>query len=217
MSASSTQPTNPNPIPARPPVHRLINKSIISKLALELIVVIAGVLIALLVDNQRENFRERQLLESTMQSLSNEFSRNAGNIRATIPRQTSFLDTLRHYRAHEHLSFYDLASKTNGFGRVDIYTTNWQATLSSNNLHFLNFRTVTLLSRIEAKHEAFQEQQRIIDDRFFGPALLQTGKDGYAYRLSLELWLGYSVNQERELLKLYQEFAQIVRTRQYQR
>ncbi|MEO0330104.1 MAG: hypothetical protein AAF223_00235, partial [Bacteroidota bacterium] len=63
----------------------------------EMIPVIAGILIALFINNWQQSYRDEKLLESTLQSLSEEFDKNAENIQSYLPRQSHFLDTLRLY------------------------------------------------------------------------------------------------------------------------
>ena len=191
-------------------------QTILAKLGLEMFAVVSGVLIALFVDNARDNERDRALLKSTLLSLSNEFNENAVSIRKNLPRQSQFLDTLRYYRSQDHqlgkdYSMYDLLSKTNGYGMVDIYTTNWQANLNSNNLRFLDAQTIALLSRIDAQHQAFKEKGRFISETLFGPPLFEGGKEGMAYRMSVELWLNDYIYKERALLELYQRFEKKAR------
>ena len=55
-----------------------------------MIPVVAGILLALFIDNVRENFLDRRLLASTLESLNDEFSKNKNNIEYYLPRQQRF-------------------------------------------------------------------------------------------------------------------------------
>ncbi len=183
-----------------------------------MIAVIAGILIALFIGTLQQDYRDGKLLKSTLQSLSNEFSKNTANINQYLPRQARFLNTLRQSMGNDTLSIFDLTLQTQngqGMGTADLYTTNWQAALNNNSLRFLNFQTVTLLSQIESKHQELKAQDMLFAPIVFGPPMFKRGKEGLEYRRSMELWLGSYMGNEKELLTLYQHFGKVVRTGQY--
>ena len=72
-------------------------REVLLKIGLDMIPVIAGILIALFVNNVQQNVVDRRLLKSTLQSLSDEFSENEKVIEHLLPNQQRFLDTLRFY------------------------------------------------------------------------------------------------------------------------
>ena len=181
----------------------------------EMIPVIAGILIALFINNWQQSYRDEKLLESTLQSLSEEFDKNAENIQSYLPRQSHFLDTLRLYHDDTTLSILDIATKTCGMGSPEIYATNWQLSVNNNSMRLLNFQTINLLSQIESKYQELRDQDRFLYPILYGPPVFQTGEEGVAYRRGMELWLNSYMGNEKELLALYEEFQQIVQNREY--
>ncbi len=191
-------------------------KNIIKDLVVQVTAVIAGILIALFIDNLRENAQDRRLLESTMQSLLQEFDKNGNEINTVLSRQSKFLDTLLHYRDDDY-SIVDIAMKTDGMGTSPIYTTNWQLSLNNNSLRFLNFETVNLLSQIDSKHAEIMQQEGYFTSIAWGPPLFKRGEEGRLYRYGVEQWLKSLIDNENELLELYREFEEIVQTKQHRR
>jgi hypothetical protein len=182
----------------------------LAKFGFELLTIIAGILIALFVNNLRERNHDRDVLVSTLNSLSLEFDENIESIDKMQARLNRFRDTLKFYENNTDLSIYDLTTRAPGLGTAELHTTNWQATLSNNNLRLLNFETVTLLSQIDSKHQELKNESAILVSIIYSPALYRTDDEGYRYRKILGDWITSYLSNERELIDLYTEFKQLV-------
>jgi hypothetical protein len=182
----------------------------LAKFGFELLTIIAGILIALFVNNLRERNHDRAVLVSTLSSLSLEFDENIESINKLEPRLNRFRDTLKFYENNTNLSIYDLTTRAPGLGTAELHTTNWQATLSNNNVRLLNFETVTLLSQIDSKHQELKNESAILVSIIYSPALYRTDDEGYRYRKILGEWIISYLSNERELIELYTEFKQLV-------
>lgn len=200
---------------ANPPVKKRNTTYFMGQMGREMIPVIAGILIALFINNWQQSYRDEKLLESTLQSLSEEFDKNTENIQSYLPRQTHFLDTLRLYHDDTTLSILDIATKTSGMGSPEIYATNWQLSVNNNSMRLLNFQTINLLSQIESKYQELRDQDRFLYPILYGPPVFQTGKEGAAYRRGMELWLNSYIGNEKELLALYEKFQKIIQDKEY--
>ena len=142
--------------------HGQTRYKIVGKLAVELVTVIAGILIALFVNSIQEKRADKKILDETLHSLSLEFDKNIDNIKSKSHRFQRFRDTLEFYEKDTSLSIYDLTVKSPGLTMVELYTTNWQVTLSTNSLRLIDFETITLLSKIDAKHTELKDQGAIL-------------------------------------------------------
>lgn len=190
-------------------------KAVMGKIGLDIIPVIAGILIALFINNLQQNYRDKKLLESTLRSLSEEFKKNTENIYAYLPRQTRFLDTLQYYKEDKTYSIFDIATKASGMGSPEIHSTNWQTSLNNNSLGLLNFQTIDLLSQIDSKYQELREQEMFFYSIAYGPPIFKKGEEGLEYRKGMELWLISYIGNEKELLALYEEFVKILQNKQY--
>lgn len=107
---------------------------LLGKFGFELITIIAGILIALFVNNLRERNHDRAVLASTLNSLSREFDENMENIHKIQGKLERFRDTLKFYESHNNLSIYDLTTRAPGLGTAELHTQNgkprFQATVS---------------------------------------------------------------------------------------
>jgi hypothetical protein len=179
---------------------------IIGKLTVELVTVIAGILIALFVNSIQEKRADKKNLDETLHSLSLEFDKNRDNIKSKSHRIQRFRDTLEFYEKDTSLSIYDLTLKSPGLTMVDLYTTNWQVTLSTNSLRLINFETIALLSKIDAKHKELKDQGAILTSLLYNTAVYKNDREGYYHRKVLASWIGGYMGNEEELIALYDEF-----------
>jgi hypothetical protein len=182
----------------------------LGKFGFELVTIIAGILIALFVNNLRERNHDRAVLASTLTSLSQEFEENMENINKIQPKLERFRDTLKFYQDYTDLSIHDLTTKAPGLGTAELHTTNWQVTLSSNTLRLLNFETVTLLSRIDSKHQELKNEGATLVSIIHSPALYQNDEEGHRYRKVLGDWIVSYLGNEQELIVLYNQFKQLI-------
>lgn len=194
-----------------PPKQKAIYQ-LLARLAFELATIIAGILIALFVNDLQERNRDREVLRSTLNSLALEFDKNIDNINKIQPVLMRFRDTLSFYSKDMDLSIFDITTKATGLTTADLYTTNWQATLSSNSLRLLNFETVTQLSRIDAKHKELNDQNETLNAIIYSPAIYKTKAEGMEYRKVLGDWLGAYLGNEQELITLYRQFKESIKS-----
>ncbi len=183
----------------------------LAKFGFELVTIIAGILIALFVNNLREHNHDSTMLASTLNSLSQEFKVNIESINRIQPRLERFRDTLEFYENDTHLSIYDLTTRAPGLGTAELHTTNWQATLSGNSLRLLSFETITLLSQIDSKHHELKNEGATLVSIINSPALYRTDEEGYRYRKVLSDWVVSYLSNEQELIALYNQFNQLIK------
>jgi hypothetical protein len=190
--------------------HGRSTSKIVVKLAVELVTVIAGILIALFVNSIQEKRADKRNLDETLHSLSLEFDKNRDNIKSISDRLQRFRDTLEFYEKDTSLSIYDLTVKSPGLTIAKLYTTNWQVTLSSNSLRLINFETVTLLSNIDAKHQELKDQGATLTSLVYNTAIYKNDREGFYHRKVLSSWIGGYMGNEEELIALYDEFKALV-------
>jgi hypothetical protein len=186
--------------------HGRTTYKIMGKLLVELVTVIAGILIALFVNSIQEKRADKKNLDETLHALSLEFDKNRDNIKSIAHRIQRFKDTLEYYEKDTSLSIYDLTVKSPRLTIADLYTTNWQVTLSTNSLRLINFETITLLSKIDAKHKELKDQGAILTSLLYNTAIYKNDREGFYHRKVLASWIGGYMGNEEELIALYDEF-----------
>ena len=139
-----------------------------------------------------------------------EFDKNIDNIKSKAHKLQQFKDTLEFYQKDESLSVYDLTVKSPGLTAVDLYTTNWQVTLSSNSLRLIDFETITLLSKIDAKHNELKDQAAILTSLLYNTAMYKNDREGFYHRKVLSSWIGGYMANENELTVLYDQFKTLI-------
>jgi hypothetical protein len=187
----------------------------LARFGFELLTIIAGILIALFVNNWQVRNHDMAMLKSTLNSLSQEFEENIENINRIQPRLERFRDTLEFYKSNTGLSIYELTTRAPGLGTAELHTTNWQTTLSSGSIRLLDFETVTLLSKIDSKHQELKNETAQLISIIYSPALYRKDEEGYHYRKVLGDWIGSYLGNEQELIVLYDEFKELVGKENY--
>ena len=187
----------------------------LARFGFELLTIIAGILIALFVNNWQVRNHDMAMLKSTHNSLSQEFEENIENINRIQPRLERFRDTLEFYKSNTGLSIYELTTRAPGLGTAELHTTNWQTTLSSGSIRLLDFETVTLLSKIDSKHQELKNETAQLISIIYSPALYRKDEEGYHYRKVLGDWIGSYLGNEQELIVLYDEFKELVGKENY--
>jgi hypothetical protein len=187
------------------------------KFCLDMLPIIAGVVIGMFVNSYTEEQKNQTLLENTLLALSNEFTENGHEINKKLPRHTRIIDSLTYYKEDEHYTLYDVLLKAGGLSLSKLSTTNWRAALNNYSFQLINFSTIKLLSAIEN----LPEEQARLDDWFskivYSTSFYERGEEGVAYRMNvLDAMSNYKENEE-ELLQLYNDFAHVVNSKEYQR
>lgn len=189
----------------------------LGKLGFEMLPVIGGILIALFIDQVQDDGRDRKLLQSTLQSLSDEFTQNTTELNRCFPRHERLIDTLHRYQGNERFNLYDVMVKGGGFPTPTLLTTNWQITINNNSLRFMNFQTVKLLSQIQFIHQELQKQEDVLFPVAYGSPMYERGREAVLYRRGVEdLIISYKSNEKR-LLILYEQFNKLVTGKHYLR
>jgi hypothetical protein len=186
--------------------HGKTTYKVVGKLAVELVTVIAGILIALFVNSIQEKKADKKNLDETLHALSLEFDKNRDNIKRISHKLQTFKDTLEFYEKDESLSIYDLTVKAPGLQAADLYTTNWQVSLSTNSLRLINFETIALLSKIDAKHKELKDQSDVLNSLVYNTSIYKNDREGIYHRKVLSSWIGGYMGNEKELIALYDEF-----------
>ncbi|MFY0689014.1 MAG: hypothetical protein JXQ90_17720 [Cyclobacteriaceae bacterium] len=133
----------------------------IKKFGYDMLPVLAGVLIALFINNFQESRRDRAFVDKIIENIISENQLNIEKIGEVKDKQKRTIDTLRYYRKNPDVTVFDCIRKVNGLSTPDIHTNAGQFLLSSGQT-MVNVDLLMELSAIHQEVENFEIGQREI-------------------------------------------------------
>jgi hypothetical protein len=120
----------------------------VKKILIDMVPVFLGVIIALFLNNWKENLDNQRFLERVFSAIEQEMSGNLQDLNAVLPRQQAFLDTLERYLDNPKITISEVLSKTRGLQAATIRTTSWYA-LRNSKIELIDFQTLAYLTEID--------------------------------------------------------------------
>lgn len=113
-----------------------------------MIPVVLGILIALFIDNCKDDFEDRRFKESILSSIQEELRENVRSINDIKPTQDSLLKIVEENIQNDSLSILDLINRANGFKSPSIKHSSWDAVVNSK-LELFEYKTISQMTDIE--------------------------------------------------------------------
>lgn len=118
----------------------------------EIVPVIAGILIALWINNWNENRKDRAYVDSMYSSIKKELRESNKEIDYKMKLQKRLFDTITKYIHDDKVSLFDVMYKGGGGQLLSIKINAWK-TLSNSKIDLMDYEKVSLLSNIEEGKE----------------------------------------------------------------
>jgi len=126
-------------------------KSNIKKIIKEMIPIIAGILIAMFINNWNEDRKDAKYINKILSSINKELRESNEEITEMLIKQKSFIDTVEIYQKDEVVSIYEITNKI-GIGIPSIKTNAWVA-LSNSRIELIDYDKLSSLANIEEGKE----------------------------------------------------------------
>ncbi|CDN74591.1 hypothetical protein [Elizabethkingia anophelis] len=123
----------------------------------EIIPVIAGILIALFIDNWNDTQKDKKYIEQVFSTINNELKETNEEIDAIIPQQESLIDSLDFYAKNNNVNIIEIVRKSKGIKIPKIKINAWKS-VSSAKIDLLNYNKITSLSDIEEQKENLKDK-----------------------------------------------------------
>ena len=120
------------------------------KFGYDLLPVTAGVLLALLISNAQQSWKQKQFTKQVMQTIVEEHNANIQQIDELLPKQRQTLDSLSFYADSTDIAIVDVIRKVNGLSNPDIINNGADFLLKGNQTVF----DVDLLMKLAAINAA---------------------------------------------------------------
>ena len=166
-----------------------------------MIPVILGILIALLINDWKENLDDERFVSRIFDSIEKEMKSNEADINEVLPMHYALQDTIDRYRSDERISLSDIIIKGNGLQAPTVKNTSWNSFLNSK-LELIDYNTISILTEIEeSKHLMKSKLDKLMD------FLLENSESTDAVKKQMLMFqLMNVVSTEKALLELYEEY-----------
>ncbi len=141
----------------------------------EILPIIAGILIALYINNWNENRKEEKYINYIYSSINAELTETNEDIIDVISVQKSFIDTIDFYSNDNKISLLDIAIKAKGIKIPTIKINSWKA-VSNSRIELMEFNKISILAEIEESKEILKMKAEKLAN-FTYSNTRETGKD----------------------------------------
>ncbi|WJS93288.1 hypothetical protein NYQ10_14430 [Flavobacterium johnsoniae] len=114
----------------------------------EIIPVIAGILIALFIDNWNSEQKDKAYINQVFLTIDKELKESKEDIAEIIPKQKSLIDALEMNSDNKSITVLDIIKKSKGIYIPQIKINGWKS-VASTKIDLIDYKKVTSLSNIE--------------------------------------------------------------------
>ena len=141
----------------------------------ELATIVAGILIALEINNWNENRKDKNYINQISSLINKELSETNVDIIEKIEIQKSFIDTLDFYLQDNKTSLLDLTIKSKGIYLPTIKINSFKS-LSNSKIELMEYNKISAFANIEEQKEILKTKSERLAD-FVYPNVKETGID----------------------------------------
>ena len=123
----------------------------------EIIPVIAGILIALFINNWSETRKDKKYVEQVFATVNSELNETNEEIKDIIPLQQALTDSLELYANYKNATILDVVKKAKGIKIPKIKINAWKA-ISSSKIDLVDYERIASLSNIEEQKEILKDK-----------------------------------------------------------
>ncbi|RWX00893.1 hypothetical protein [Flavobacterium cerinum] len=127
----------------------------------EIIPVIAGILIALFIDNWNSERKDKVYIDQVFSTINNELKDSKEDIKSTIPQQQSLIDSLEFYADNKNVTILDIVKKSKGIFIPQVKINAWRS-VANTKIDLIDYEKVTTLSNIEALKETLNNKSEFL-------------------------------------------------------
>jgi hypothetical protein len=167
---------------------------------MELIIVTAGVLIALYLSNLKESNQARKYHKASIETISKEIKANYSDLKGVIEKQILFNDTLIKYR-NTPIMIGKIVTKAEGLQTAELNNTGFDL-YKRNQISSIDFEMISMLNQMNSASGVIDAKlNRLIN--FIYQNILDDSKES---KLVLSVHIQDALGTEKQLLKLYKDY-----------
>ncbi|WP_158973524.1 hypothetical protein [Cellulophaga sp. L1A9] len=167
----------------------------------ELTIITAGVLIALLISNYKENSQARAYYRTSVETVINEVQSNFSNLKSIIETQNVLIDSIKKYSA-DTITISDLIIEKGGGIQGITLSNSGLEFYKKNQINAIDFKMMSRLIEIESTSKLIDTKMDKLMDYLY-PNLFVASEES---KKLIVLHLKNLLNSELKLEQLYKEF-----------
>ena len=118
----------------------------------EIVLVVIGIMIALSINNWKEDLDDEKFISRIFYSIEKEMKSNEVEFNAVMPMQFSLIDTIDQYMNDEKISLSEIIIRGNGLRAPTLNNVSWNYFLNTK-LELIDFNTISILTKIEQANQ----------------------------------------------------------------
>jgi hypothetical protein len=167
----------------------------------ELTIVTAGVLIALLISNHKENSQARDYYKASVETVKNEVQANYTSLKSIIEKQIELIDTINKYSA-DKITISDLIIEKGGGIQSATLSNSGLEFYKNNQINSIDFEMMSRLINIESTSKLIDTKMEKLMDYLY-PNLFVDSEES---KKLVFLHMKNLLNSEIQLRQAYEEF-----------
>lgn len=173
----------------------------LQKLLTELLLLIVGVLIALLINNWKENLGDKRYLENTLLAVQKEIEQSKKELDEILPRHHHLIDSLDLYLTDESKSIMEIAQQAGGVQYPQIKNISLRFFITAK-AELISYDIISDLTAMEDFKVMLDKKfDRLMDYTY--DYLDKTDKDS---KMKFMIHLSNVIDSESNLLQLYEAY-----------
>lgn len=178
----------------------------IKKFLADMIPVLAGVLIALSLNNWQESRNNQEFVDGVMLAVTGEIEENEAELVDAIKEHQIVLDTIYEYIYNDSVSLMDVVKKVNGIQFIQIKNTAWKSFLNQN-ITLIDYEIISILNNIEEGKMALNLQNEGLVTLIYD-SVQETDS---SLKIKLSLRFGDMLGNEKDILEDQRKFLKLIR------
>lgn len=150
----------------------------------QMLPVLAGVLIALFLNNWNESRKDARFSKKVMEAAISEYQENYKDLKERITDHNAIYDTIDFYQDVDSVFLGHLINKTNGIELLTIKNTTFKA-ITNSNIQLIDLKILKKMISIEEFREAIDFQNKVLVDFIYENATSETPEAKMKYGLML--------------------------------
>lgn len=169
----------------------------------EIIPVIAGILIALFIDNWNSERKDKAYINQVFSTINNELKESKEDIISTIPKQESLIDSLEFYSDNKNVTVLDIVLKSKGIYMPQIKINTWKS-VSNTKIDLVDYKKITSLSNIEEHKQTLNNKNEFLMSFLYS----NINETDESIKQTLKMILMDIVQTEKTLQQIIEQFEQ---------
>jgi len=170
-----------------------------------MVTVILGILIALVINDLKEDYDDRKFISRSFENMSVELNANLEEINSTLAKQDTIMDILWDNIDNTEMTLGDILSEAEGLQVASIKNIAWQAILNKK-IQLIDYEIVSNLADIDESDEVLNMQITKLIDYLY----TYSDKSDYKSKETFDVILEDLMYTEEQLIEAHKKCLELI-------